>query len=433
MPTTQTAVDIDALGDPYPMYTQAFADDRYQGYRDMRAAFGSLAPVEIHPGVRATLVLGYRDVITILHNDRVTADPTAWMRTARIPPDFPWLPLVGPRRNALRSSGIAHARYRAATVDALTGIDHLGLEASIAERTVRLVNTFCGAGRAELIGDFLTPLIFSLINDILGCPDDIGAMIAQATAAMFDGTDSVRLEVMLSEAFGALVDLKWSEPGEDATTRFLRHRSGLSRAELFDQLLTVYAAGIEPLVNLIAEILLEMMRDSAYIGYAGRPGRPTDAAVTEILIQRPPMADFCPTYPTVPLRIVASVAPPGLPAGTAIVLPADRPVIASMAAAATDPALAGSGIRPAGSAWTLGWGTGPHRCPSPASQIAEFVTREVIDHLLDLLPDMRPDPDQPLHRRPSPFYHALAGLPVVFDPTPQFDDYDTASMLPVLQ
>ncbi|NUS92759.1 MAG: cytochrome P450, partial [Nocardia sp.] len=51
-----------------PLYAPEFAADPHRAYREMRAGWGSLAPVELAPGVPATLVLGYSTAVRILND-----------------------------------------------------------------------------------------------------------------------------------------------------------------------------------------------------------------------------------------------------------------------------------------------------------------------------------------------------------------------------
>ncbi|MGN2638553.1 cytochrome P450 [Nocardia takedensis] len=412
------AVAIGDLGDPYPLHTPEFAADPYAAYEAMRLRFGPLAPVLLHPGVSATLVLGYREAVHILHaTDKFSADPTRWVTGGGLPRGCPIAPMIGPRRNSLRTGGTAHDRYRAATVAALSGIDDLMVRDLIAERSVALVNGFCRRGRADLLTDYITPLVFEVICQILGCPPALGAMVAQASAAMFDGIDTGAVDDMLTTALGRLIALRRHSPGQDVTTRFLNHSARLTDRELIDQLLTVFAAGSEPLVNLIANALLLILRDPDFTGRDGRHGEPTGAAIARVLSQDPPMANYCITYPRAPTQLDVIRTFPHTRRVT-IALPPHQPVVVSMAAAATDPTIAAGERELARSAWNLGWGTGPHACPDPARTLSQHVAAEAIDHLLDYMPDLHLI-GQP-HWRPGPFHRALAELPVTFDPRPPF-------------
>nr|WP_308212339.1 hypothetical protein [Nocardia zapadnayensis] len=66
-PVVHTAPELST--DPrVPIHTPEFAADPHRTYHRMRAEFGDLAPIELAPGVPATLVLGYHTAVRILHD-----------------------------------------------------------------------------------------------------------------------------------------------------------------------------------------------------------------------------------------------------------------------------------------------------------------------------------------------------------------------------
>uniref|UniRef100_UPI001C2224E3 cytochrome P450 n=1 Tax=Nocardia noduli TaxID=2815722 RepID=UPI001C2224E3 len=399
-------ISVDELGSPYPLWTQQFAADPHQAYRDLRVRFGSVAPVELSPGVPATLVLGYRQGIAVLNDPRFSADPRGWENSGTIPAGCPILPMLEWRPNSLRSGPPDHARYRRATTDALTGFDPNHVSGIIESVTTTLVNRFCDRGEADLLSEFARPLVFTVINDILGCPADIGAQIATALAAMFDSQDTAAVNASLEYALGSLVALKRAHPGHDATTRLIAHPTRMTDQELIHQILTIYAAASEPLTNLIANTLALMLANlNRFLTSAEGPGLPTVLALLEMLADDPPMANHCIVYPHQPADIDGIWVPP------------HQPVIVSMTACSADAKQPRDSRHAAtstsatqgelsGSAWHLGFGAGPHACPAPARNLAEQVARQAIDYLLDLLPlaEMEIDTSRPMRWRPGPFH-----------------------------
>lgn len=113
--TTSTAPEGSSAGSPFPMYTPEFAADPHGAYAEMRRAHGSLVPVLLDPEVPATLVIGYRTAIRILHDqERFPADSRRWEQG--VSASCPVRPMMEWRPNALRSAGIEHARYRSSNV-----------------------------------------------------------------------------------------------------------------------------------------------------------------------------------------------------------------------------------------------------------------------------------------------------------------------------
>ncbi|WP_063063411.1 cytochrome P450 [Nocardia violaceofusca] len=384
-----------------PIYTAEFAADPYRVYRELRARYGALAPVELAPGVPATLVIGYETARRILNDpDHFPADPRVWQRD--IPADCPVLPLMEWRPNAFRSAGADHARYRVPTVEALNAFDLFSLHSTVERIAVPLINEFCETGAAELIGQYAYPLTFEVVNTMLGCPADIGRRVAEGMASIFDGSDTDEADAMLVAALADLIAYKRKEPGDDITTRLLRHPVGLDDAELNSQLFSFYGAGIEPLQNLIVNTLSMLLTDERFAGGLLGGSLTTRAALDEVLFTDPPLSNMCTTFPRQPILI------------DGVWLPANEPVVISMAACNNDPTT-GTGEYLDNNSH-LSWSIGPHACP--ARSVAYLVAQDAIDQLVDALPEMTLGGAE-LTWRPGPFHRSLTALPVTFPRSPR--------------
>lgn len=383
------------------MYTEEFAKDPHKFYRMMRTQYGSLAPVDLAPGVPATLVIGYHTGVRIANDpEHFTADPRGWEKN--IPDDCPVKPMMMWRPNALRSGGRTHARYRKASADGIEQIDRWTLHFDIEQIAIPVINSFCEEGSADLVNQYALPVTMAYLNTMVGCPADIGRDVAQGMAMMFEGDDADEGNALFVHALGNLVTLKREEPGKDLATRLVDHPTELSDEELVHQLVTAYGAGIEPLTNLIANTLLLMLTDHKYSMHTDAQSTTKDA-LNELLYTDPPLANFGITYPKQPIQI------------DNVWLPANQPVVLSMAACNNDPAVHG-GVFTDNRAH-LAWGTGPHACPAEA--VAYEVALHAIDQLFDALPELQlAYPQDQLTWRPGPFHRALATLPVVYPPTP---------------
>lgn len=391
-------------GPQFAMYSEEFAADPHRCYRELRRTFGSFAPVELAPGVPATLVLGYREAVRILNDqENFPADPRGWQDS--VPDDCPVKPMMMWYPNVLRNSGVAHARYRQANVSAIDGVDRHGLHAVVEREAIPLINTFCASGTADLVSQYAFPLVFAGLNHMLGCPADIGQRVATGMAMLFDSVDdgAVQGMTMLSAALMDLIELKRHEPGDDMVTRLLQHDAGLDDTEMLYNIISIYGAGIEPQQNLIINTLRLILTDDRFAGDVIGGSLATRDALDEVLFNDPPMANFAISYPRHPT-----------PVGD-VWLPANQPVMISFAACNNDPAIAG-GER-AGNRSHLAWSSGPHACP--AKPVASLVAQEAVDQLLDALPELRlaVGTDE-LSWRPGPFHRALAALPVVFPASP---------------
>ncbi|MBH0779331.1 cytochrome P450 [Nocardia bovistercoris] len=382
-----------------PLHSAEFAADPHAFYRMMRDRYGSLAPVELAPDVPATLVISYRTAVRVLNDpEHFPADPRAWQQG--VPEDCPILPLLEWRPMASRSTGLEFARYRQAITDSIRRVDLFATRQAVERTALDLVNSFCGDGKADLISQYVFPLAFAATNHILGCPDDIGRQVAAGTAALFEGADTEQGNQLLSEALSRLVSVKKSEPGADLTSVLLTHP--LDDVEVSHHVSQVYGTGIEYELNLIVNTLLLLLTDDRFGASVVAGNLSSRDALDEVLFNDPPLANLLVTYPRQPILI------------DDVWLPAHQPVVISMAACNNDPAIRAEDLT--GNRAHLAWGIGPHACP--AQSLAYLIAQSAIDQLLDVLPEMRLDPDEePPAWRPGPFHRALTALPVVFTPT----------------
>lgn len=386
------------------LYTEEYAADPHHSFTQMRRRHETLAPVELAPGIPATLVIGYHTAIRIFNDpEHFPADARSWEKT--VPADHPLMPMMAWRPNVMRSTGREHARYRQAITAALDGVDLFSMHQNVEAVATPLINDFCLDGKAELIGQYAFPLTFQVLNAMLGCPQDLGEYIAAGMAAMFEGgAAATEADAQINEALLELVALKRAEPGRDVTSRLLAHPAQLQDSEMVHQLAVLYGAGIEPLTNLTVNTLLLMITDPRFTGTSSSGVAPTTRdALNELLYTDPPMANYCLSYPRQPIML------------DGVWLPADQPVLIGMSACNNDPAIHAGEYTDNNA--HLAWGSGPHTCP--ARSIAYMVAQNAIDQLLDALPEVqlacRPEE---LHWRPGPFHRALSSMPVMFPPSP---------------
>ncbi|MEV4128969.1 cytochrome P450 [Nocardia sp. NPDC049707] len=384
------------------LHTPEFAADPHRAYREARSLYGSLVPMELAPGVPATLVVGYQTAVRILNDpEHFPADPRYWEQT--VPDDSPVKPMMRWYPNALRNAGLAHTRYRQAYTGSIDGIDLHELHSKVEKIVIPVINTFCEVGAVDLVTQYALPVVFEVLNQMVGCPAELGQRVATGTAMLFDTVEAAAGMAMLSEALMELVQLRRADPGDDVTSRMAHHPSRLDDTEMLCQLISFYGAGIEPMQNLITNTLLLMLTDARFGGEMLGGSLSTRDALDEVLFNDPPMANFSITYPRQPILIDNTW------------LPANQPVVVSLSGCNNDPAIRG-GDR-TGNRSHLAWGAGPHACP--AKSVAYLVVQDAIDQLLDALPELElAVPADELAWRPGPFHRALAALPVVFPKSP---------------
>jgi cytochrome P450 len=386
-----------------PMHDATFAAAPHQVYDRLRD-HGPAGPVELAPGIDATLVVGHETALRVLQNTTLFArDSRRWkaLTEGHIPLDHPVLPMMAYRPNCLFTDGAVHLRLRKAVTDSLARLNITRIRRDVEPIADYLIDQFCERGRADLLNDYAKLLPLLLFNKLFGCPADIGDTLTSAMSAIFDGKDALRANEELTACLMQLIALKRRQPGDDVTSWLIQHPAGLTDEELKDQLVMLMGAGVEPERNLIGNALLLLLSPDA----SGRDsGLLVEEAIDHVLWNQAPIANYATHYPVQDVDLGGVVAEAG------------TPVVISFAAANTDPALAEARRRNSRGAH-LAWGAGPHACP--AKDPAQVIAVTAIEKILNALPDLTlAVHEKDLEWRPGPFHRALVALPVAFSPTP---------------
>jgi len=397
-PTNSYRVDVQRVS----LYSAEYTADPHGVYREMRERYGSLVPVDLAPGVPATLVIGYRTALGILNDpERFPVDPRSWETT--VPADCPVLPVFRWRPNASRNSGYAHTRLRQATTAAVEGVDLHAAHAIVERTALPLINGFCEAGSADLVTQYVAPLVYAVMNQLVGCPPWISAKAAAATASVFDGVGVEEASRAFEHALTELVDYRRAHPGADITTTLLRHAVQLDDDEILHQVLMFYGVGIDPVQALILNALRLLLTDDQFGGEIVGGTMSTRDAIDGVLFDDPPLPNPSVVYPKQPILMEGTW------------LPAHQPVVISLAGCNDDPEIASEDH--SGSRAHLAWGAGPHTCP--ARSLGYLIAQCAIDQLLDVLPEVQlAVPADELQWRPGPLHRSLGALPVTFPPAP---------------
>ncbi|MEU3948753.1 cytochrome P450 [Streptomyces sp. NPDC029526] len=387
-------------GGRVPLYGPEFAADP-QAYYGFLRHYGPAAPVELAPGVEATLVTDYATALQLLQDSGTfRKDARRWraFNEGKVGPDSPVAPLLAYRPNCMFADGADHLRLRQAVTDSMARVDTRRLSRSTEQISGYLISQFGARGSADLLGDYAKQLPLFVFNELFGCPADIGDRVLFGISGMFDGVNADKATAVLFQAVGELVALKRSRPGDDVTSWLMQHQAALTDEEMVHQLALLLGAGAEPLRNLIGNTLHRLLTHDRY----AREGGLIDEALDDTLWENPPMSNYAPHYPATDVEFAGQH------------LQAGDLVLVSFAAANTGPAL--QATRQAGSNRAhLAWSAGPHACPS--KEPARHITVSAIENLFNHLPDLRlAVPEDSLSWRRGPFHRALAALPARFTP-----------------
>ncbi|MFJ9680071.1 cytochrome P450 [Streptomyces sp. NPDC101194] len=401
------------------LYGPEFASDPQRVYDEFRA-HGLAAPIELAPGVDATLIVQHEAALRVLQNPSFFArDSRRWaaLREGRVPLDSPVLPMMAYRPNCLFTDGTEHLRLRKAVTESLGRLNTNRLSRDVERIADYLIDQFIERGSADLLGDYAKLLPLLLFNQLFGCPGDIGDRLTRSMSAIFDGEDVLRANAELTECLMELVALKRRQPGEDITSWLIQHPAGLRDEELKDQLVMLMGAGIEPERNLIANALLLLLSDDSGNPHRRGTGMLVEDALDDVLWNNPPIANYATHYPVQDVDLGG------------VTLKAETPVLISFAAANSDPALTDARQTLSKGAH-LAWGAGPHVCP--AKSPAQLIALTAIEKILNSVPDLTlAIPSSAVEWRPGPFHRAMVSLPVRFSPSAPRHAAKAATQSPV--
>jgi cytochrome P450 len=382
-----------------PLYGPEFAANPAATYAELRRQ-GPIAPIDLAPGVPASLVVGYGAVLEVMRNPHTfPRDPRRWEQGQA--PDSPVLPMMMYRPNCLFTDGAVHARLRGAVTDSLARVDPNAMRRYVETSAMEFIGEFGATGSADLLNDYAKVLALRVFNHLYGCPAELGDRLVEGMRAIFDTVDVENANIKLTQCMLELLALKRANPGQDVPSWMMAHRSRLTDEEMLHQLVLMMGAGIEPEQNLIANGIRLLLSDDRFAGDLSGGSMPVEEALDEVLWTDPPMANYSASYPLQDLDFGG------------VRLPAAQPVVISFAAANTDPELVAD--QRMGNRAHLAWGAGVHTCPAQSQ--ARLIATAAIETILDHLPDMRlAVPVDDLVWRPGPFHRALMSLPVRFTP-----------------
>jgi cytochrome P450 len=382
------------------LYGPEFEADRRRTYAHLRQ-YGPAAPVEIYPGVRATLITGYETALDVLRNPAVfSRDPRPWQ--GRLAPDNPLLPCFVYRPGCMNADGAEHARLRSVVTDCLDRIDPKALRVNVEAVADSLIDQFSPSGQADLVAQYCRLLPMLVFFRLYGSSPADSDWLAGRVDTIIEGSpESARAQGDLLQWLNGLVARRRERPEVDMPSWFVAHPARLSDDEVAQTLLEV-AGSSTSAANFIANSLRLLLIDDRFGGDLAGGSLPIEDALDEVLWQDPPMANYAPTYPVHDVELGG------------IRLPARELVLISFAAMAAEPAL-DSGQR-VGNRAHLSWSAGPHACP--AQRQARLIASVAIERLLDRLPEMElAVPAASLTWRPGFVARSLTALPVRFSPT----------------
>ncbi|WP_443071175.1 cytochrome P450 [Streptomyces sp. NBC_01476] len=415
-PELDPAVPLHPDAAPVRLHSPAFMRDPAGLYAMLRRVHGAVAPVLLDADLPAWLVLGYREVHYVTGNpDLFGRDSRRWHSWDRVPRDWPLLPFVAHNASVLFTEGAEHRRRAGAIAEVLAGVDQFELRYE-AERAADLaVDSFAGAGRAELMAEYARQVPLRVLAGLFGLRPDETAELEQDTAAVLeDRPDAALAYGRIHGHMELLRERSRRRPAGDLPSRLLAHRARLTDEEIVQDLIAVMATGQQPTANWIGNTLRLMLTDDRFAVSLSGGRRSVGQALTEVLWMDTPTQNFIGRWATRDTQLAGR----HIRAGDLLVL--------GLAAANTDPQVcpvvpartSGRGTAAAvGNQAHLSFSHGEHRCPAPAPELAELIATAAVEVLLDRLPDVHLSrPAEDISWRPSVWMRGPLALPVEFTP-----------------
>ncbi|MBL7497623.1 cytochrome P450 [Frankia sp. CNm7] len=404
---------IDVL-DRYPahagaarLYGDSISGDVDALYRRLRAEHGPVAPVLLEGDIPAWLVLGYREAYYVASRaDLYIRDSAVWNAWDLVPADWPLRPALGNGGDSVTwVTGAEHARHSDAIHEVLAAVDPFELRARCERIADELIDTFADRGRAELMYSFAHVMPARAIAGVLGIPAEDTAGMVQDLVALFDhSTDALAAHGRLMALVTRLITQRRDNPGVDAISRMVTHPAAFTDVEALQDIFAILASGQQPVAYWIGNTLRLLLADPRFATTLAGGRRSVGQAMTEVLWEDPPVANFTGRWAV----RAGQLGGQRIQAGDMLVV--------GVAAANADPEVRPDpAAGPGGNQAYLTFGTGEHRCPFPAQELAEVVAQTAVEVLLDRLPDLTlAVPADDLLWNPAIWVRGLTTLPVTF-------------------
>lgn len=276
-----------------PLSEAVGSSDPQAAYRRLREQWGSVAKVELEPGVPAWLVMGYRELLTITRQEQVySRDARNWhdLNDGVVSPDSGLLPMMAWRANVVSADGPEHRRLRQPLDDGVARIDQRRTRRQVEAACAKLIAEFSARGSADLVNEYARIVPMLSIASLFGLDSAEGRELLDALIALVGSADDSQsgnrhFEEILADTLRA----RRAVPADDLTTALLDHPNLRDEAEQLQSMVVMVSAGNETVTAWISHTLRLMLTDPRFAArmHGGRLG--VDDALDEALWRDPPM------------------------------------------------------------------------------------------------------------------------------------------------
>jgi cytochrome P450 len=399
---------------PEPLLTRDYELRPALVYERLRQRHGPVAPVDLL-GVPAWLVLGYREALQVLQDDKGWPKGLENWRArteGRVPADWP----LGPSlevNHVLIQGGPGYQPLRTAWDAALKPFQDARhpqtkrLKAAVtayADELITLVGQGGGTGVADLSAQFSRPLPLMVASHLLGFPGSQGDDALMDMWRVLDaGPDAETALDRLLATLAELAAAKMGNPGDDFPSYLLAAHPDLSLDELARELFMLLGMTSDHVGILISNTVVEVISGEGGVRATLSAGMVRET-MNRVAMRKPPLVNFVPRF-----------AAEDTPLGNYTIRAGD-PVWVSSAAAHADPVFADH-VAPSTTISTrahLSWGAGRRQCP--ARELASTVAAVGMGRLFERFSHLELAlPVDQLPWRSSPFMRGLRSLPVRYE------------------
>lgn len=262
-------------GGPLSLPSVVGSPDPRAVYRELREQWGNVAEVELEPGVRAWLVMGYRELLTITRQEQIfSRDARNWrdLNEGVVSPHSGLIPMMGWRANVIGADGPEHRRLRKPLDDGIARMDQRRVRREVEALCTELIAAFSERGSADLVNEYATIVPMLSLASLFGLDSTEGRELLDALIALFGSADDSQagnrdFEQILLDT----VRERRRNPTDDMTTVFIDHPNLHNEAERLQSIVVMISAGNETVTAWISHTLRLMLTDPRFAAPARRP------------------------------------------------------------------------------------------------------------------------------------------------------------------
>jgi cytochrome P450 len=375
--TTTLAERLTDLADLTPLTETTRSPDPAAVYERLRARWGNVAPVLLEGDVRAWLVLGHRELATLLRNESLySRDSRNWSLVAAggLDPGSGVGAVLAPRDSVYYVDGTRHRHLRRLVDDAFEGFDERRLAVTVRQWCESTLDRVAATGEADLVSEYAWAVPLLAMSTMFGLgPEEARAMLGHARRIFrAQGAEGAEALTAQKRLIVDLVARRRERPSDDMTSAILRHPSQPSDEDVQSAVSTMLVLGSEFEVAWITQALRMRLTDPRFDGRSGGMLSASDT-LEAVLGSIPPASNTGPRYAMADTML-----------GGRRIAAGDALVPGILGASAESRGTAGDDLwlEPGNLAY-LTWGAGPHACPvrRPARVIAQVAVEVALRRL----------------------------------------------------